>query len=49
MFDPARSVPLPAAREIIEAWRTDYNEVRPHKSLGKKTPEEFEKVLTPDT
>lgn len=32
---------LAEAREIIEAWRKDYNEVRPHKSLGKKTPEEF--------
>jgi putative transposase len=37
---------LSEAREIIEAWRTDYNEVRPHKSLGKKTPEEFAKSLT---
>jgi putative transposase len=22
-------------------WRRDYNEVRPHSSLGKKTPAEF--------
>jgi len=25
---------LAAARRIIEAWRTDYNTVRPHSSLG---------------
>jgi putative transposase len=37
---------LHEAREIIDAWRTDYNQVRPHKSLGKKTPEEFAKSIT---
>jgi len=26
---------------MIEAWRTDYNTVRPHSSLGYRTPEEF--------
>ena len=29
------------AREIIENWRLDYNEVRPHSSLQGKTPKEF--------
>jgi len=29
------------AREIIENWRLDYNEVRPHNSLKGKTPKEF--------
>jgi putative transposase len=29
------------AREVIEAWRVDYNTVRPHSSLGYRTPEEF--------
>ena len=29
------------AREIIESWRQDYNEVRPHSSLKGKTPREF--------
>jgi putative transposase len=29
------------ARRIIEAWRLDYNTVRPHSSLGYLTPEEF--------
>lgn len=29
------------AREKIEAWRVDYNRVRPHSSLAYQTPEEF--------
>ncbi len=29
------------AREIVENWRVDYNEVRPHYSLNQKTPEEY--------
>ena len=29
------------AREVIESWREDYNEVRPHSSLKGKTPREF--------
>ena len=32
---------LAQARRIIEAWRIDYNTVRPHSSLGYLTPEEF--------
>jgi putative transposase len=32
---------LAEARRVIEAWRIDYNEVRPHSSLGYRTPEEF--------
>ncbi len=32
---------LAAARRIIEAWRTDYNTVRPHSSLGGLAPAEF--------
>jgi putative transposase len=32
---------LAEARRVIEAWRIDYNEVRPHSSLGYQTPEEF--------
>ena len=34
---------LQQARSIIEAWRIDYNTVRPHSSLGNLTPEEFAK------
>jgi putative transposase len=29
------------AQVTIEAWRKDYNEVRPHSSLGDLTPAEF--------
>jgi putative transposase len=32
---------LDDARETIEDWRMDYNQVRPHSSLGYLTPEEF--------
>ena len=32
---------LAAARRIIEAWRKDYNTVRPHSSLGGMAPAEF--------
>jgi putative transposase len=32
---------LEDAQEKIEAWRQDYNENRPHSSLGNISPEEF--------
>jgi putative transposase len=32
---------LGEARETIEGWRRDYKEVRPHTSLGNRTPQEF--------
>lgn len=32
---------LDEARRIIEAWRVDYNEERPHSSLENLTPKEF--------
>ncbi len=32
---------LSHARRIIEDWRLDYNEARPHSSLGNLTPNEF--------
>jgi len=32
---------LEEAKELIEAWRVDYNTERPHSSLGGKTPGEF--------
>jgi integrase-like protein len=32
---------LAEARAIIEAWRHDYNQLRPHSSLGALTPTEF--------
>jgi len=34
-------VNLDDARRIIETWRVDYNTVRPHSSLGYRTPAEF--------
>lgn len=34
---------LEDAREKIESWRCEYNQDRPHGSLGKLTPEEFAK------
>lgn len=32
---------LEDAREKVEAWRIDYNEVRPHSALGYMAPEDF--------
>jgi putative transposase len=32
---------LRQARSIIECWRRDYNQVRPHSALGYATPDEF--------
>ena len=32
---------LRQARNLIESWRTDYNQARPHSALGYATPNEF--------
>ena len=32
---------LADARQLIEAWREDYNQLRPHSSLDHRTPNEF--------
>lgn len=32
---------LTEARQQIEAWRREYNESRPHRALGERTPSEF--------
>jgi putative transposase len=37
---------LPTARKLIEAWRIDYNQVRPHSALDYRTPAEFSALLT---
>ena len=29
------------AQELVEIWRREYNDLRPHSSLGYKTPSEF--------
>ena len=38
---------LEEARATIEAWRVDYNSVRPHRALGQLTPEAFLATLGP--
>ena len=32
---------LKEAKQLVEAWRTEYNDSRPHRSLGDRTPSEF--------
>ena len=32
---------LTQARAVLDAWRADYNGVRPHSALANRTPEEF--------
>jgi putative transposase len=36
---------LAEAKESIESWRQEYNESRPHRALGEKTPNEFAKGI----
>ena len=36
---------LAEAKERIEAWRKEYNESRPHRALGERTPNEFAKEV----
>ena len=40
-LDPSWFTSLAEARRIIEAWRVDYNERRPHTSLRMRTPAAF--------
>lgn len=42
-------VNLGHARQLIEDWRMDYNQARPHSSLGYLTPEEFSRKEAPVT
>ena len=37
---------LPHARAVLEAWRRDYNETRPHSSLNWMTPCDYARRLT---
>ena len=37
------------AQQAIEQWRCEYNDVRPHKNLGRRTPTEFRKSLEQHT
>jgi putative transposase len=36
---------LDEAKRLTEAWREDYNRVRPHASLGHRTPFEFARLV----
>jgi putative transposase len=36
---------LTEAQQIVETWRAEYNESRPHRALGEKTPNEFAKEI----
>jgi putative transposase len=38
---------LTEARAVIEAWRRDYNESRPHMALGHRTPQEYLLLTSP--
>jgi putative transposase len=38
---------LPHARAVLAAWRTDYNEVRPHSRLGWLTPASYAEITHP--
>jgi putative transposase len=40
---------LAEARRTVEAWRVDYNEVRPHGALGYRTPAEVRREHEPAT
>lgn len=40
---------LPHARAVLEAWRRDYNEERPHSKLGWLTPRDFARTITETT
>ena len=35
------------AKAVIEAWRRDYNETRPHMALGHRTPQEYRLLISP--
>jgi len=40
-LDGIGSATLTEARQVIEGWRQEYNDSRPHRSLGERTPSEF--------
>ena len=40
------SATWPRARQIVEAWRLDYNHVRPHSALDGLSPETYRLVIT---
>ncbi|SFK70518.1 integrase core domain-containing protein, partial [Caulobacter sp. UNC279MFTsu5.1] len=40
---------LPHARAVLETWRRDYNERRPHSKLGWMTPREYASAFCGET
>ena len=40
---------LPHARAVLEVWRRDYNEQRPHSKLGWMTPKDYASTLSGET
>jgi len=40
---------LPHARAVLETWRRDYNEERPHSKLGWMTPRDYARALSGET
>jgi len=40
---------LPHARAVLEDWRRDYNELRPHTKLGWMTPKDYASALSGET
>jgi len=40
---------LPHARAVLEAWRRDYNEERPHSKLGWMTPRDYARAICGNT
>jgi putative transposase len=41
LLNPSWFDTIEQARREAGAWRRDYNEIRPHRSLGNKSPKEF--------
>ena len=41
VFDRIDPTKLTETRQIVETWRKEYNESRPHRALGERTPNEF--------
>jgi putative transposase len=39
---------LPHARAVLETWRRDYNEARPHSKLGRMTPQDYARAIEGD-
>jgi putative transposase len=39
---------LPHARAVLETWRRDYNEERPHSKLGWMTPKDYARAISGD-